>query len=142
MNLGRRKRSGVSVIVVTVFLIIIVLISSVALGTFVFGVMGSYIPPPQVMAEDPACTVSGNTTSCQMTLSNTGGHSTETTGSCSLGSNTGKDTVVGGGTIPPGGSLAGVACVSDGFVPVPGSHVQGSLFLTDGQIVIFFADLV
>ena len=126
----------------TVFLIIIVLISSVALGTFVFGVMGSYIPPPQVMAEDPACSVSGNTTSCQMTLSNTGGHSTETTGSCSLGSNTGKDTVVGGGTIPPGGTLAGVACVSDGFVPVPGSHVQGSLFLTDGQIVIFFADLV
>ena len=141
LKLRRGRRKGVSVVVASVFMIVVVLITSAMLGTFVFGLMGSYMSPPEVYVDAPACFINGNSTSCQMTLTNQGGQSTSTTGSCSLGSNNGNDTLVGGGTIPAGGSLKGVACVSSGFVLMAGSHVQGSLLLTDGQIVIFFAAL-
>jgi hypothetical protein len=137
----QRRRSGISPIVATIFLIVVVLISSVILGTFVFGLMGSYIPPPEVIAGDLTCSVNGNVTSCQMTLTNEGGHSTATTGSCALSSNTGQDSVVGGGTIPAGSSLNGVACVSHHATVAMGSQIQGSLSLTDGEIVIFFGTL-
>lgn len=140
MKLPGRKRSGSSVVVATIFMIVVVLITGVIFGTFVFGLMGSYMSPPEVTVQSPACSVSGNMTSCQMTLTNQGGHSTSTTGSCSLGRAT-QDMLVGGGTIPAGGSLKGVACVSSGFALMAGSHVQGSLSLSDGQIVIFFATL-
>jgi hypothetical protein len=130
-----------SPIIATMFLIVVVLISSVILGTFVFGLMGSYISPPEVTVADPTCSVTGNMTSCQLTLTNEGGHNTATSGSCSLGSNTGQDSVVGGGTIPAGGSLKGVTCISHVATLTSGSRIQGSLFLTDGEIVIFFGIL-
>jgi hypothetical protein len=130
-----------SPIIATMFLIVVVLISSVILGTFVFGLMGSYIPPPEVTVANPTCSASGNATSCQLTLNNEGGHSTATSGSCTLGSNTGQDSIVGGGTIPAGGSLTGVTCVSHDATLASGSRIQGSLSLTDGEIVIFFGVL-
>ena len=111
------------------------------LGTYVFGLMGSYYPPPEVYAQGATCSIAGNQTTCQVTLTNQGGHDTATTGSCSDGSSA-QAAVVGGGTIPAGGSLEGVKCVSQGTTLSGSSHIQGWLSLTDGGIVIFFGTLV
>ncbi len=142
MRLGRQKRSGLTAIVVEIILIGIVLIASAMLAGFTFGVFSYYVSPAAVTVQGTICSANGNTTTCQLTLTNEGGHNTATTGACYLDGriNISGD-VVGGGTVPAGGSLGGVQCVAHGASLQSGSQVSGALPLTNGAILYFIGTL-
>jgi FlaG/FlaF family flagellin (archaellin) len=138
MRITLRRRSGVSSIVAEITLIAVVLIATVIFASFTFGVFSFYYSPPEVAVEGASCSTAGNSTTCQLTLSNMGNRDTSTTGSCSLNVGTAvSGLVVNGGIVPAGGSLTNVQCVTHGVDPSPGSQVTGALSLTNGGIAFF-----
>jgi hypothetical protein len=138
MKLMLMKRKGITPIVVTFLLIIVTLMASVILGGMVFGFMGSYAPPAEVTVESATCSSNLNAITCSITLGNLGGHSTATSGFCTLGSGSNNATLIGGGVIPAGGSLSGVKCVRQGVDLTQGSSIEGSLYLTNGAVLTFY----
>lgn len=138
MQATLRRRRGVSSIVAEIALIAVVLITAVILASFTFGLFSSYYSPAEVAVEGASCTTAGNSTTCQLTLTNMGAQNTSTTGLCSM--NVGTDVpgnVVNGGVVPAGGSLTNVQCITHGVNPSLGSQVSGALSLTDGGIAFF-----
>ena len=124
-------------IVVTFVLVIDSLISCVMVGGFTFGLIGAYVPPAEVTASEAMCSSVVNLTTCQLTLTNQGTHSTATTGVCSIGGAS-SGSVASGATVPAGGSLQGVRCEVHGSAVAPGSNVQGAVSLTNGATLVFF----
>jgi len=141
MRITRQKRSGITPIIVEFMLIAIVLIACVMLAGFTFGLFSSYVTPAEVAVESAICSTAGNTTTCQLTLTNVGARDTSTTGTCSMSAGADENgSVVGGGTVPAGGSLSGVECVAHGYLST-GSQVSGALSLTNGGIAFFVGTL-
>ena len=141
MRLVRKRRRGMSAIIVTFVLIVVTLITSVMVASFTFGLISSYIPPAEVTVQGATCSATGNTTTCQLILTNEGAKNTATSGTCSLDGTT-AGSVVGGGTVPAGGSLDGVECVAHNSPITPGSNVKGELSLTNGAILPFIGSVV
>jgi len=138
MRITQRRRRGVSALVAEIALIAVVLIVSVIFASFTFGVFSFYYSPPEVAAQGASCSTAGNSTTCQLTLTNVGAQDTSTTGSCSLDSGTVVNGyIVDGGTVPAGGSLANVQCVTNGLNLTSGSQVDGALTLTNGGTAFF-----
>ena len=141
MRITRRRR-GVSVIIAEVVLIAVLLVSAIMLTGLTFGLFSLYLSPAEVAAESVSCSAAGNTTTCQVTLTNEGAQDVSTTGSCSLNEGTAvSGSVVDGGIIPAGGSLQGVECVTNGVDLSSGSLVQGALPLTNGGSAFFTGTL-
>ena len=141
MRVSERKRRGLTAIVAEVVLIGVLLIASFMLIGFTFGVFSFYYPPAEVAVDEASCLASGNTTTCNLMLTNDGSRSTATTGVCSI--NAGGDvsgSVLGGGVVPAGGSLP-VQCVAHGGDLSPGSQVSGALTLTNGGSAFFIGTL-
>lgn len=137
MRISRRRR-GVSPVIAEVCLIAVLLVSAIMLVSLTFGVFSFYISPAEVEAESALCSAAGNTTMCLLTLTNTGAQDTFTTGSCTLDAGAVlSGNVVNGGTVPAGGSLTNVQCVTHGVDPSPGSQVSGVLSLTNGGTAFF-----
>ena len=127
-----------SALVAEITLIAVVLIATVIFASFTFGIFSLYYSPPEVAVEGASCYAAGNSTTCQLTLTNMGTRDTTTTGVCSM--NVGTDLsglVVNGGVVPAGGSLTNVQCVTHGIDPSPGSQVTGALSLANGGIAFF-----
>lgn len=138
MRITRHKRKGVSAVVAEVVMIAVLLVSVVMLAGITFGIFAIYYQPAEVAAEGAACTEVGNTTVCQLTLTNEGTQDTSTTGLCAIQSgDVVQGYVEGGGTIPAGGSLSGVQCVTYGGGLMPGSHVTGVVPTTNGASAFF-----
>ena len=123
-------------------MIAVLLIASVMLAGITFGVFSIYYAPAEVAAEGATCSTAGNTTTCQLTLTNDGTQNTATTGDCSLqAGSVVSGSVVGGGTVPAGGSLSGVKCVAHGGGISPGSQISGVLSMTNGASAFFIGTL-
>jgi len=138
MRVTSRRRSGVSSLVAEIALIAVLLIATVIMASFTFGLFSLYYSPPEVAAQGATCSTAGNSTTCQLILINTGIRDTSTTGSCSLDMGTGvSGHVLNGGVVPAGGSLTNVQCVAHGIDPYPGSQVTGTLLLTNGATAFF-----
>lgn len=138
MQFTLRRRSGVSPIVAEVTLIAVLLIATVILASFTFGVFSLYYSPAEVAAEGASCSTDGNSTTCQLTLTNVGAKDTSTTGSCSLDVGTSvTGQVVDGGVVPAGGSLTDVQCVALGLNLHSGTLVDGALSLSSGGTAYF-----
>jgi hypothetical protein len=122
-------------------MIAVLLVAAVMLAGITFGVFSFYYHPAEVSAVGATCSTNGNTTVCQLTLTNIGLENTATTGVCSLRAGAVETgSVVGGGTVPAGGSLSGVKCVASGN-PSPGSQVSGALLMTNGASAFFVGTL-
>jgi hypothetical protein len=142
MHLPRHKRSGLAAIVVEVLLIGVVLIASVLVAGFTFGIFSFYITPAVVSVAGTMCSATENTTTCQLTIINEGERPTATTGTCSIDESSDiGGSVIGGGTVPAGGSLQGVQCVAHGGELPSGSQVSGALPMTNGAILYFIGTL-
>jgi FlaG/FlaF family flagellin (archaellin) len=140
VTLGRRR--GVSPIVAEVTLIAVLLIATIMLASFTFGVFSFYYSPAEVAADGASCSSGGNSTTCQLTLTNMGAKDTSTTGSCSLDEGTDvTGYVTDGGVVPAGGSLTNVHCVALGVILHSGSLVEGALSLTNGGTAFFFGSV-
>jgi len=138
MQVTLRRRRGVSTIVAEVVLIAVLLIATVMLASFTFGVFSLYYSPAEVAAEGASCSTGGNSTTCQLTLTNVGAEDTSTTGSCSLDVGTAvTGHVVDGGIVPAGGSLNDVQCVAPGVNLQSGTLVDGAFALTSGGTAYF-----
>ena len=137
-----RRRRGVSVVVAEVVMIAVLLVAAVMLAGITFGVFAVYYHPAEVAAEGAACSSVGNTTICQLTLTNEGSEDTATTGACALQVGTVvQGSVEGGGTIPAGGSLSDVQCAANVGGLMPGSHISGILHMTNGASAFFIGTL-
>jgi hypothetical protein len=144
MDIGplRRRRSGITEIIVEFTMIIAILIAAVMIGGYSFGLISSYVPPAEVAVESASCFSSSNATVCQLTLANVGANDASTTGQCTISSASMKPCqVIGGGTIQAGGVLKGVECVIDGSTVQADSHVQGEISLSNGASVPFVGDV-
>ena len=131
-----------SELVVEIIIIGVVLIASVMVGGFTFGIFSFYLRPAEVTAGGATCSATANMTTCQLTLSNEGPTNTSTTGVCSMSAGTEMiGSVVGGGTVPAGGSLSDVECVAHGGNITTGSQVSGALALTNGAVAFFVGTL-
>ena len=138
MRTSQRRRRGVSSLVAEITLIAVVLIVTVIFASFTFGIFSLYYSPAEVAAEGASCSTGGNSTMCQVTLTNVGAQDTSTTGSCSLDAGTVvTGYIVGGGIVPAGGSLANVQCITLGLNLTSGSQVDGTLALTNGGTTFF-----
>jgi len=136
MRVSGHKRKGMSEVVVTFFLLVVSLITCVMVGGFSFGLIGDYVGPAEVSVQNATCSQSANLTTCQLTLMNQGAHSTATSGDCLI-RGASVASVVGGGTVPAGGSL-GVQCIAHGGNFTEGARIQGALSLTNGGVLYFF----
>ena len=142
MRVSRRRRRGVSAVVAEVVMIAVLLIAAVMLAGITFGVFSFYYQPAEVFAVGAVCTHAGNSTVCQLTLANEGLDDTATTGVCSLQDGSlMSGSVVGGGTVPAGGSLSDVKCVANGGNPIQGSQISGDLLMTNGASAFFAGTL-
>jgi FlaG/FlaF family flagellin (archaellin) len=142
MRISGHRRRGVSVVVAEVVMIAVLLVAAVMLAGVTFGIFSFYYQPAEVVASGAVCSAAGNTTTCQITLSNEGLDDAATTGDCSLQDGTlMSGAVVGGGTVPAGGTLSGVKCVAHGTDPIQGSQVSGSLLMTNGASAFFIGTL-
>ncbi|HUK80144.1 MAG TPA: hypothetical protein VLU91_05725 [Nitrososphaerales archaeon] len=138
MQVTGHRRRGVSAVVAEVVMIAVLLVAAVMLAGVTFGIFAIYYEPAEVAAVGATCSAIGNSTVCQLTLTNEGTQDTATDGVCSL--RVGEDlqgSVVDGGTVPAGGSLSGVQCVAPGGSLLPGSHVSGVLQMTNGASTFF-----
>ena len=143
MRVRGRKRRGVSVVVAEVVMIAVLLVAVVMLAGVTFGIFAIYYSPAEVAAEGATCSTVGNTTVCQLTLTNEGSRDTATTGACILQSGeVMQGSVEGGGTVPAGGSLSGVECIANGGGHSPGSHISGALQMTNGASTFFIGTFV
>ena len=123
-------------------MIAVLLIAAVMLAGITFGVFSFYYQPAEVFAVGALCTHAGNATVCQLTLANEGLDDTATTGVCSLQDGSlMSGSVVGGGTVPAGGSLSDVECVANGGNPIQGSQISGALLMTNGASAFFTGTL-
>ncbi len=129
------RRRGITEFVVIVFLILVSLITGAILGGIVFGGIGVYSSQALVSVQSASCGPTNATEVCQLTLMNQGARSVATGDTCSIGAQ-GQGTVVGGGIIPAGGSLAGIKCVVDGGSS-SGGLLTGEITLTNGYTVYF-----
>jgi len=142
MRISPYRRRGVSSLVAEIALIAVLLIATVIFASFTFGLFSLYYSPPEVAAEGTSCSAAGNSTTCQLTLTNIGTQDTSTTGSCSLNVGTAiSGQVVNGGVVPAGGSLTNVKCVAHGVEPSPGSQVTGVLSLANGGVAFFIGSV-
>ena len=138
MRIAGHRRKGVSAVVAEVVMIAVLLVAVVMLAGVTFGIFAFYYQPAEVAAGSASCTAVGNTTVCQLTLTNEGTQDTSTTGTCALRvGEVVEGSVEGGGTVPAGGSLSGVQCVAYGGGLMPGSHVSGVLQMTNGASAFF-----
>ncbi len=135
-SLSSRRRRGLTEFVVTVFLIIVALITGTILAGIAFGAMGIYSGSAAVSAQVASCGPTGSAEVCQINLTNQGSSTVYTGGSCNLGPGH-PGAVQNGGVVPAGGSLHGVSCVVPGVAPASGSPITGSISLTDGFVVFF-----
>ena len=127
-----------SPLVAEITLIAVVLIATVIMASFTFGLFSLYYSPPEVAVQGATCSTAGNSTTCQLTLTNMGAQDASTTGSCSMSMGTEVSGLVfNGGIVPAGGSLTNVQCVAHGVDPSPGSQVAGALSLTNGGTAFF-----
>ena len=123
-------------------MIAVLLVAAVMLAGMTFGLFAFYYQPAEVAAVGATCTTEGNTTTCQLTLTNEGVQNTATTGACTLRDGEAlSGAVVGGGTVPAGGSLSGVECVAHGGSYSSGSQVSGVLLMTNGASAFFIGTL-
>jgi len=138
---GRRSRSGVSPVVAELCLIAVLLISAVVLSGLVFGAFSGFTSPAQVAAQAINCTASNGSEVCNLVLDNLGARGVSTDGACSMtvGGQNLVGTIVNGGTVPPNGSLDGVACVVSGTIANAGNRIGGAVALDDGALVYFTA---
>ena len=142
MRLTGHKRRGVSAVVAEVVMIAVLLVAAVMLAGLTFGVFSFYYQPAEVIAAGASCSSLENTTICQFTLTNEGPRDTATTGFCSLrAGDVQSGSVVGGGTVPAGGSLTGVECITQGAGSAQGSPISGSLLMTNGASAFFVGTL-
>jgi hypothetical protein len=132
--LKARKRIGLSEVIVTLFLIVVVIVSSVMVAGFLFGIMGTYAASPEVAASVTSCSPSVSGEVCTIHLTNIGASNVATTGSCYEGSKQGL--VASGGTVPAGGALT-VSCSVAGVKVSSGDLVVGSVALGNGAPVYF-----
>jgi len=131
------RRRGVSALVAEIVLIAVLLIATVIFASFTFGLFSFYLSPAEVSVEGASCFAGGNSTTCQLTLTNVGSSDVWTTGSCTLSAgNDSSGSVVGGGDVPAGGSLS-VQCVAHGINLNHGAQVAGTLPLTNGGTAFF-----
>ncbi len=131
-----RKRRGLTEFVVTVFLIMVALITGTILAGIAFGAMGIYTGRAAVSAQVASCGTTSSGEVCQLTLTNQGSSNVYTDGVCNLGPQH-SGSVQDGGVVPAGGTLQGVKCVVPGVAPSAGSPIEGSISLTDGFVVFF-----
>ena len=137
MQFTLRRRRGVSPLVAELVLIAVLLVATVIFASFTFGLFAFYFSPAEVSVEGASCFAGGNSTTCQLTLTNVGTSNVWTTGSCTLSAgNDSSGSVVGGGDVPAGGSLL-VQCVAHGVDLNPGAQVAGVLPLTNGGTAFF-----
>jgi len=123
-------------------MIAVLLVAAVMLAGITFGVFSFYYQPAEVYAVGAVCTNAGNATICQLTLANEGLDDTSTSGVCSLQDGSlMSGSVVGGGTVPAGGSLSDVRCVALGGSPTQGSQISGSMLMTNGASAFFTGTL-
>jgi hypothetical protein len=142
MRIFRQRRRGVSAVVAEVVMIAVLLVATVMLAGVTFGVFAIYYQPAEVAAEGATCIAAGNTTICQLTLTNQGSHDTATAGVCSLsGDAVASGSVEGGGTVPAGGSLSGVQCVVNGGSSFEGARISGAVLMTNGFYAYFVGTL-
>jgi len=137
MHCTLRRRRAVSSLVAEIVLIAVLLIATVIFASFTFGLFSFYLSPAEVAIAGTSCYTGGNSTTCQLTLTNVGSGIAWTTGSCSMtaGAKLSGD-VVGGGSVPAGGSLS-VLCVAYGVDLNQGAQVSGVLALTNGGTAFF-----
>jgi FlaG/FlaF family flagellin (archaellin) len=142
MRVGRPKvrtsRRAVSPILAEIILIFVVLITSAILGGFIFGTVSTFAQPAEVWAHASSCSASAGTETCQLTLINTGVHSTSTV-TCMLSLNGAKlqGNVSNGGVIPASGSLNNVGCSVQGATAPSGAQIGGTVMLANGGSVFF-----
>ena len=140
MDFGKHRRKGISPVLATVILIAITLIAAVAIGGFVFGLMGTFTSVAEVKAIAYNCT--GTPEVCTVSLSNIGTANASVMGSCSLTMGgtiyQGVATVVSGSLT--GGSTASVTCTGPaGSHASVGSTIEGSILISNGADVLFSA---
>ena len=131
-----------SAVVAEVVMIAVLLVAAMMLAGLTFGVFSFYYQPAEVIAGGASCSSAANMTVCQVTLTNEGPRDTSTTGVCSLRSGeVVSGSVVGGGTVPAGGSLSGVECVVQGGGSTQGAPISGSLLMANGASAFFIGTL-
>ena len=131
-----------SPVVAEVVMIAVLLVAAVMLAGMTFGLFSFYYQPAEVIAGGATCASVGNTTTCQFTLTNEGIRDTATSGVCTLRDGAVESgSVVGGGTVPAGGSLSGVQCITHSGSHTQGIHVSGALLMTNGASAYFVGTL-
>jgi hypothetical protein len=135
------KRSGVSPVVAELCTIAVVLIAVVLMSGILYGAFSIYTSPAEVAVQQALCSATGGSEICQFVLYNLGAEVVATEGKCAmtLGGALNQGTVQNGGTVPAGGTLNGVACIVSGAMAVAGSHIVGTIALTNGALVYFTA---
>ncbi len=119
-------------------LIAIVLVASIPVSGFIFGLFGSFADTALVSAGTTTCSISAG--SCTVTLMNAGSASTTLTG-CSLQNDGAPDPTSSTGAavhVPAGKSTDGFTCtVTNPVVERPDSQAIGSFFLSNGATITF-----
>ena len=135
------KRTAVSPVLATVVLIAITLIAAIAIGGFVFGLMGTFTNTA-VVSVYTVINCSGNVEACTLVLTNSGTGNSALTGTCQLtfggGRYTGTAALISGSL--NGGSKALVLCLSNALpVAAAGTQITGSVSIENGAEVFFAA---
>ena len=138
---GVSKRRGVSPVVAELCTVAVVLIAVILLSGILYGAFNIYTNPAEVSVQQALCAANSGSEICQVILYNLGAEVVATDGKCAmtLGGTLNQGTVENGGTVPVGGTLTGVACVVSGAIALAGSHIVGSIALTNGALVYFTA---
>ena len=130
----RKKNSAISPVIATIILVAVTLVVAIAVGSYVFGLVGSSSRGPQVTATAYTLTSSTNPTPniLTVTFSNKGGSSVNVqSAAVTIGSTTSTNTLAAPLPLLPATSGTQATFPAAGWIGLPPGHFNG------GQSYIF-----